>query len=41
MKAQASRFPDVTIHESAYVDDEVEIGAGSKIGTSSTYFPAP
>ena len=28
---EASRFPGVTIHESAYVDDQVEIGAGSKI----------
>ena len=28
---EASRFPGVTIHESAYVDDGVEIGAGSKI----------
>jgi UDP-2-acetamido-3-amino-2,3-dideoxy-glucuronate N-acetyltransferase len=24
-------FPDVTVHESAYVDDGVEIGAGTKI----------
>jgi len=26
-----ARFPGVTVHESAYVDDGVEIGAGSKI----------
>lgn len=25
------RFPDVIVHESAYIDDGVEIGAGSKI----------
>jgi UDP-2-acetamido-3-amino-2,3-dideoxy-glucuronate N-acetyltransferase len=26
-----SRFPGVTVHESAYIDDGVEIGAGSKV----------
>jgi UDP-2-acetamido-3-amino-2,3-dideoxy-glucuronate N-acetyltransferase len=31
MTAAGTRFPGVTIHESAYVDDRVEIGAGSKI----------
>jgi UDP-2-acetamido-3-amino-2,3-dideoxy-glucuronate N-acetyltransferase len=25
------RFPGVTVHESAYIDEDVEIGAGSKI----------
>ena len=25
------RFPDVMLHESSYVDDDVEIGAGTRI----------
>jgi UDP-2-acetamido-3-amino-2,3-dideoxy-glucuronate N-acetyltransferase len=29
--AVSPRFPDVSVHESAYVDEGVEIGAGSKI----------
>src|SRR5213079_1109327 len=28
---QASRFPDVVVHETAYIDNNVTIGAGSKI----------
>lgn len=28
---QTKKFPDVTVHESAYVDAPVEIGAGTKI----------
>ena len=26
-----ARFPGVSVHESAYVDDNVEIGAGTRI----------
>jgi UDP-2-acetamido-3-amino-2,3-dideoxy-glucuronate N-acetyltransferase len=28
---ETSRFPDVMIHESAYIDEDVEIGEGSKV----------
>lgn len=31
MTTAATRFPDVFLHESAYIDEGVEIGAGSKI----------
>ena len=31
MPDYSSRFVDVFIHESSYVDDGVEIGAGTKI----------
>jgi UDP-3-O-[3-hydroxymyristoyl] glucosamine N-acyltransferase len=30
-RVAADRFPGVAIHESAYVDDGVEIGAGTRI----------
>ena len=37
--AASTRFPGVAVHESAYVDSDVEIGAGSKIWHFSHVLP--
>lgn len=39
LENQSSRFPDVTIHESAYVDDPCSIGAGTRVWHFSHILP--